>query len=632
MLAATGAAAAQAQDVEVSAKASPDPMGTAEELAFTITVTGAPPDAVQTPSPPVTRGLALTRPMPTRRTEVVFVNGTLRRTVRLTWRYRPVRAGVVRILPVEVVVGSQTVRTADLSVDVVPHRQRLARPPQGTAPHAAAPRPNASPDDASRGPDEGPPLTERDLFIRAVAETTAVYQNEPVTVEYRLYFRPGIQLRHSRLASPWDAAGFWREELDVDARPIPRTVTRNGQRYRTIALKRVAVFPTRPGTLRVDPLQITTEAEVQGGRSGTGGRLGQLFGLRSGYQRVTLASEALALTARPLPPGAPDGFAGAVGRFTMTAQADAPAVQVGEAVRLSVTVEGTGNLAMLEPPAFAQPPDAEVYDPEVDLQIDRTRMQVTGRKTFTYVLVPDAAGTLRLPALALPYFDPDAETYRVARTAPLAVRVTGDEAPAARSTTGTGLPVGDLAGLWTDARWQQTGAVPLHQRAWPVAAAVAPLLLAALALAVRRYRARRAATAAARAARPAAEAHLADADAHFAAGRTDAGFAALERAVLGFVGCRLGVAPAGLTRARLDALLARHGLPRSDRDALRELLDTCDAVRFGPGADAAGASAGAGAGASADADAAEAPAEAARARARKLVAYFDETLPPAAEA
>jgi hypothetical protein len=154
--------------------------------------------------------------------------------------------------------------------------------------------------------------------------------------------------------------------------------------------------------------------------------------------------------------------------------------------------------------------------------------------------------------------------------------------------------------------------VPLHQRAWPFAAAVAPLLLAALALAVRRHRARRAATAAARVARPAADAHLADADAHFDAGRTEAGFAALERAVLGFVGHRLGVAPAGLTRARLDALLARHGLPRSDRDALRELLDTCDAVRFGPAA-------------------ADAPVEAARARARKLVAHFDETLPPAGE-
>jgi hypothetical protein len=94
------------------------------------------------------------------------------------------------------------------------------------------------------------------MFIRAVPSKRQAFQNEQITIEYALYFRTGIQLRQSRLADSWDAEGFWREELEIEARPIPQTVVVDGLRYNTIVLKRVAVFPTRTGSLRIDPLRI----------------------------------------------------------------------------------------------------------------------------------------------------------------------------------------------------------------------------------------------------------------------------------------------------------------------------------------------------------------------------------------
>src|SRR5690606_15356424 len=102
-----------------------------------------------------------------------------------------------------------------------------------------------------------------------------------------------------------EAQGFWREELDVDSRPIPRSVIENGLRYNMITLKRVAVFPTRSGILSIEPLRIQTEAYVPNDR---GNPFERFFSMRSQYEPVDLASPAVTIDVQPLPGGAPAGF------------------------------------------------------------------------------------------------------------------------------------------------------------------------------------------------------------------------------------------------------------------------------------------------------------------------------------
>jgi hypothetical protein len=59
-------------------------------------------------------------------------------------------------------------------------------------------------------------------------------------------------------------------------------------------------------------------------------------------------------------------------------------------------------------------------------------------------------------------------------------------------------------------------------------------------------------------------------------------FEELDRAVLGFIGNRLDVPERGLTRARLDAILAENGIPPEIRSRLKAFLDTCDLGRYAP--------------------------------------------------
>lgn len=553
------ARAQSSRTVTISATATPNPTGIDETVTFTLRVEGAGLTDIETPEPPLTEGLAAEQSSPTTQRNVSFSNGRLTRRVVFRWRYRPTRTGTARFHPVPITVQDNTYETEAIDVEVATQAQRsssTAQPPSGA--------PSTS-EQASRIADE-------DLFIRAVPEARRAYQNEQVTVAYHLYFREGIQLRHSRLARAWDAPGFWREELDVDARPIPRSATIGGQPYQMIVLKRSALFPTRAGSLRVDPLEIETEARATGRRRG---RINPFY--PHTYESIGLASDALTIATTALPEDAPDAFNGAVGHFRLHASVRPTEVQVGEPVRLRVQIEGTGNIATLQAPAF-DPPDAfEVYDPEERTSIDRSGTHVRGTKTFTYVLVPRTGGTHTLSAPSFAYFDPEQRRYRTLEATLPALRVTGNDAIEGAPARAEALPEDDIAGLMgtTSPSWTRAEARPLYRSPWPYVAVVVPLLLAG-GIAASRRRADAFAEAATQ------TAPLRSARRHMQDERPEACYRAIERAVLTFIGERLGIAATGLTRAQLDAHLARHDVPERAREALYELLDVCDQVRYSP--------------------------------------------------
>ena len=554
LLAAARPAAAQ-DDVAVEARASASTVGQDETLTYSITVRGPASAGVETPTPPNTSDFQLLSPTPDTRRSFSSINGQTKRSVTFEWRYRPVRVGAARFGPVAVVVQDETYRTGPVEV-------RIARPGQGAASAGAT--------------SEDSPFEEGDLFIRATPGAGQVYQNEQLILTYRLYFREGIQLHRSRLAGTWDAPGFWREELDVSSRPIPRSSVENGTRYQSIVLKRVALFPTRSGTLRIAPLRIETDAEHPSRRSG------RFWGSRTHTVEVT--SGPVEIDVKPLPPGAPPGFDGAVGTFALDAQVAPTDVRTGDPVEARVRLSGQGNLATLDVPTISLPDAFERYAPDVDLSVRRDEEGVRGTKTFTTTFVPRKDSTFRLEPVAFSYFDPKEEHYRTLRADPVTIRVTGDaSAPTATARTGSGLPANDIAGLLpASARWVQSDQAPLYRQPWVYAALLLPALLMAGLLAYRRRADRLSGPPPAEQAHPAARRQLKQARALLEKDEPRRFYEEVERAVLGFVTDRAHVPTQGLTRGQLDARLAAAGVPGATRQRLHDLLAECDRARFAP--------------------------------------------------
>ena len=134
--------------------------------------------------------------------------------------------------------------------------------------------------------------------------------------------------------------------------------------------------------------------------------------------RPVVLSRALRVTGVP-EKGRPADWSGAVGRFTAGPVAVSKArPEIGEPIRLSVTLVGEGNLDRILPPEV---PHGDAWDVLPVREPGRSR----GERTFTYQLTPRLPGKLPTPAVRLSAFNPAARTFERIVFPAVEVEVTG---------------------------------------------------------------------------------------------------------------------------------------------------------------------------------------------------------------
>jgi hypothetical protein len=271
----------------------------------------------------------------------------------------------------------------------------------------------------------------------------------------------------------------------------------------------------------------------------------------------------------------------------MTVTADRTNLNVGESIQLSITISGKGNLATLSSPTFVVPNSFDLYDPEISSVLERSGKELSGSKTFRYVLIPRSNGSFEIPPIEFVHFDPGTKSYRSTKTDSTPITVTGTATtPDVVVATTNGMPVDDFAPLFTSAsNWKEASPTSLHDSYWVYLLVLFPSILLLSVVVVKQRRdkfTQDISWARGRRAHPLSKKHLKQATALLAAGNVPGYFEELERAVLGFIGNRLNVAERGLTREKLDSMLAAKGVEMELRDRLRTLLDSCDMGRFAP--------------------------------------------------
>lgn len=412
------------------------------------------------------------------------------------------------------------------------------------------------------GADEGPTEPQGDIFLWSRVDKPDPYVGEQVTYTLEVYERlpfPQIQLR--QLPGFQD---FWSEELPEGQ---TRQTTVGGVVYRVHPGLRRALFPQRAGTLTLSPAEV-----------GVG-------------MRRRVRGRPTTLEVKPLPAGAPPGFSpNNVGVYTIDAGVDRNRVKVGEPFTLTVTIRGTGNIRVIDPGAWPDLPGLRRYDPKVDTQVT-AGAQIGGERRYAFLVIPERGGTLTIPAHTFHYFDPATASYKTATSAPIEITVDGDAgAPAAPAgdTPEAQIPAeeeGILAPIVEPASLPRTTPTPSwltpSRFAWGMAAPPVLLALGTAAAALWRRLGpdEHSRAAAARAARQ--RDLLARAERGVATG--DGFYPALAQLLQSAAVERAGPEGEGLPRHALLQLLARKGVPAADCDRLRDLLDQCDAARFGAG-------------------------------------------------
>lgn len=175
-----------------------------------------------------------------------------------------------------------------------------------------------------------------------------------------------------------------------------------------------AFLPTRLG-------KITLPAPMLRFRVVTGRQRTDRFGRPRGAatENYYVYGKPVELEVLPIPEeGRPTPYYGAVGRFAVDARLDRAQVRVGESVKLTLTVRGSGNLEFLRLP--------ELDDLEGFHKLGSNEAQRDAEKVvITYDLTPLSEDVQQIPAVAWNYFDttPGVEKFVEVATTPLSLDV-----------------------------------------------------------------------------------------------------------------------------------------------------------------------------------------------------------------
>jgi hypothetical protein len=418
-----------------------------------------------------------------------------------------------------------------------------------------------------------------DVFVQAKLGQNSVYSGQPVLLDVTLYAAAPVNgFNWTDLPT---LPGLWAEDLPVDPSRERHVVVLNGRQYNAYPVARKLLVPTSSGALTVQPF--TAQIQV---RRASRDPFGAFFSL-GGFMNVVRRTGALKLDVKPLPQaGRPADFSGAVGTFRMKVVTDRNAVDLGDAVAVRVTVEGEGSLQAVGPPKLTPPPEVKVYDPKTLDDVMTGADHLGARKTWEWVVVPLAPGTVKVPAPTFSYFDPASSSYRQLQgTIPdLIVRRGSGVVDSVVARGEVQANTKDIAFLKMRRGTLQEAQTPLHKRGWFLALAALPLILTPAGIAFGRRREKflrdHGFARARRAARRAAK-RLERAAAR-AGGSPATVYEEVAGALVDYVADRENRAAAGLTYDQLEDLLAAKNVPAETRRRFRTCLETCDYARFVP--------------------------------------------------
>jgi hypothetical protein len=322
---------------------------------------------------------------------------------------------------------------------------------------------NAKPD--KKGNDQGAAADKEikdNLFIRAVVDKSKAYLGEQVTVTYKLYTRLNIasQMSVSKLPS---YQGFWAEELETSSNILFTTEVYNGKQYRVGVLKKAALFPSQTGELTISPFELNVPVQVEKKRK-TGNSFFDDFFNDPFFNRETVdysvKSNSVKIQVMSLPDNKPESFNGAVGTFSLNSDLNKSNVKTNEPLSFKINISGTGNIQLLNIPEVKLPQGFEQYEPKVTDQINR-KSEISGRKTFEYLIIPRTSGKKEIPPVEFSYFNPDKKSFVTLSTSKYTINV---EKGAGGESDIAGYSKEDIKLLGEDIRYIKTSVDDINKK------------------------------------------------------------------------------------------------------------------------------------------------------------------------
>lgn len=358
-------------------------------------------------------------------TQMTMRNLSVSSSITYSYTILPEKSGTYKIPSQTIRVGKDNLQTPQLTLRVMDSPRATAgvrgnRAPSGSAPGAS-----------------GQNAEEKFAFAELLVPKKTAYVGEIIPVVLRIGFNSRTQLRE--MAVPQiNGQGFTVQKLNEGEKNLE---TIDGQKYVVFTYK-TAISAARPGDFQIGPVEEKAVVVVARRSSGMQRRPFDPFGGEDPFSdpffnpfgglmeqhEISITSDPVPLQVKPLPPGAPVNFSGAIGNFSMTAEANPKRVQVGDPITVKAAIAGRGNFDRMNAPELSDERGWHKYPPSSNFKQDDD-VGISGTKSFELVVSPNEKLTT-IPPLVFSYFDPAKDRYITLQSETVPITVEGNVQPA----------------------------------------------------------------------------------------------------------------------------------------------------------------------------------------------------------
>ena len=566
---------AQSQTPSFTAAASATTVAAGEQFSVTYSFTGKSlPDSKDFKAPDFGQFVVMSGPNSS--TSIQWINGRQTASIGYSYYLYARSPGKFTIGPAQIDYEGSIYKTESITVEVTQGK------PQA---------PSASQSPAVQDPTLA--SIKENLFIRAIPNKRRLMQGEQLTLVYKLYTRLGIsQFSLTRVPT---YEGFWSEEFQLPSQWELTNETVDGKQYRVAIIRKVALFATQSGSLKLAPLVAKAGVQVQARR-----RPNDPFDVFNDpffarYQTVEqeIESNSLMIEVEPFPPGSPASFTGAVGRYTFSAKLDKQEVKAGDPLTLTLSVSGSGNVKLIGLPKPVIPADLEAYEPKVSENISREGETIQGSKTAEYLMIPRNVGTRVIDPLAWSYYDLAQRRYVSFSSPRFEFSITPGKDIS--GSTVSGLSKEDVRLLGEDIRFlklspgdvQPIGRGPYESLGFLLALVLPPMVFVG-AFAYRKRQERITGNLSSWKSRKAgkeAAKRLKMAKRILASGNTESYHAEISKALFAYLSDKLKIPQGSLSVDGTLGELARRKVPTETMALVKATIERAEFARFAPGSD-----------------------------------------------
>lgn len=489
-------------------------------------------------------------------------NGKRKFSLSYSYILQPTTKGSITIDPAKITIDDQEYKSDAKTITVTD----------------AVVNPNAPPSASD--------IAQENLHLVAEISKPNPYLNEAITVVYKMYVSPSIEVSGFQAVDNPKYNNFWSQDI-----PVKRYTTKDdkfkGEEYRSVILKRVVLYPQKTGKLTLEPLSLDVGVQVPTQRR-------DFFGSPI-YAQANLRVSAgnRTINVKPLPEeGKPASFTGAVGDFNFFVTTSKTHLNAAESLQAKVEISGKGNLKLFDIPTLNLPGSLEVYDPEHDEKVTTTYAGMEGKVSDSYTIVPEYRGKYPVPSIAFSYFNPKTKKYHTLNSDELVINVvegpTNTENTAAKSDNVGNKQVVETKGKQFNFIKTQTNLTTIGNNYFFKSTAyylwlLLPILLIPIAILLGRKREAMASDVVGNKVRKAnklARKYLSAAKKTL--GKKDAFYVALEKALHNYLKAKLKIETSDFSKDKITDLLNQKGIEQSTIEGFISLLKNCEMARYSP--------------------------------------------------